>query len=144
MIFFRNNVWKILPLGIAILVWAIGYILRWHAWDIGVCDSWVGHCAEVAQGAIGDPMIAYGQWLIASAVIMLFARFETLKRWSIFAVVYLVVTTIALAFSPVSSGGIGFQERLTVAHLFGILFLIITASWVVIHSIVLRRRERKI
>lgn len=89
-------------------------------------------------------MLGYGQWLIASGVIMLFARWETLKRWSIFAVVYLAATTVALAFTSVLAGGIGFQERLTVAHLFGIVFLIITVLWVVIHTIILRRRERGI
>jgi len=130
-----------LPLGISALVWATGYILRWHAWDTGICDSWIGRCAEIAQGAIGDPMIAYGQWLVASAVILLFARFETLKRWSIFATVYLIVTTIVLAFSPVSSGGIGFQERLTAAHLFGIIFLVVTVAWVIIHTMIIRRRK---
>ena len=144
MIFLRNNIWRILPFGIAILIWAIGYILRWHAWDVGICESWAGHCAEVAQGAVGDPMLGYGQWLIASAVIMLFARLETLKRWSIFAIVYLAATTVVLAFTQVSAGGIGFPERLTVAHLFGIVFLIITVLWVVIHTIILRRREREL
>lgn len=141
MIFFRNNVWRILPLGGAVLIWASGYILRWHAWDIGICESWVGHCAEVAQGAIGDPMMGYSQWLIASAVIILLARRETLTRWSIFAGIYLLATAVVLAFSPVSSGGFGFQERLVVAQFLGLIFLIITILWVTIHTVVLRRRK---
>ncbi len=139
MIFFRNNVWRLLPLGAAILLWAIGYMFRFYEpLATGVCDSFYG---EYCMSAVGTPLLALSQWVIASAVVMLFARFETLKRWSIFVLVYLILTTIALAFSPVSSGGIGFQERLTVAHLFGILFLIVTASWVVIHTIILRRRK---
>jgi len=143
MIFFRNNIWKIWPLGIAILVWAVGYILRWHAWDIGICDSWVGHCAEVAQGAIGDPMMAYSQWLVISGAIMFFARSEILKRWAVFSGVYLGASIVALAFTNVSAGGFDFPERLTAAQIFGLLFLIITVLWVVIHTIILRRREKR-
>ena len=94
------------------------------------------------MSAIGEPMMAYGQWLIASAVIIFFARLETLKRWSIFAGVYLVVTTVALAFTNVSAGGFDFPERLTVAQIFGIIFLIVTILWVVIHTILIRRREK--
>jgi len=137
----KRNFLKISLLMTAVLVWGAGYLLRWHAWDIGVCESWVGHCAEFAQGEIGEPMMVYGQWLIASAVVILFARLETLKRWSIFAGVYLVATTIALAFTNVSAGGFDFPERLTIAQIFGLLFLIITVLWVIIHTIILRRKE---
>lgn len=145
MIFLRNNVWRILPLAVAGAVWIIGYVYM-HQLTFGICDSpytdngYLG-CTDSTFYTLGEPAVAYGQWLIAAAVITLFARFETLKRWSIFALVYLITTTIALAFSPVSSGGIEFQERLTVAHLVGILFLIVTVSWVVIHTIILRRRK---
>lgn len=139
MIFFRNNVWRILPLAAAILLWTIGYVFRFYEpLATSVCDSFYG---EYCMSAIGVPLLAIGQWLVASAVVILFARFETVKRWSIFAAVYLVVTTAVLAFSPVSSGGIGFQERLTIANLFGVLFLIVTVLWVIIHAIVLRRRK---
>src|SRR3989338_6814070 len=103
MILRRNNIWKILPLGVAILLWTIGYIFRFYQpLATNICDSFYG---EYCMSAIGDPMIAYGQWLIASAVVILFARLETLKRWSIFAGVYLVATTIALAFTNVSEIG---------------------------------------
>ena len=147
MIFLRNNIWRILPLVVAGAVWTIGYIYT-HQLAFGICDSpytdngYLG-CTDSTFYSVGEPAIAYSQWLIASAVIMLFARLETLKRWSIFAIVYLAATTVALAFTQVSAGGIGFPERLTVAHLFGIVFLIITVLWVVIHTIILRRRERE-
>ena len=135
----KNNVWKILPLGVAICLWTIGYIFRFYEpLATSICDSFYG---EYCMSAIGDPMMAYGQWLIASAAVMLFARPETLKRWSIFAGVYLVATTIALAFTNVSAGGFDFPERLTVAQIFGLLFLAITIFWVVIHTILLRRKE---
>jgi len=137
----KNNVWKILPLGAAILLWTIGYIFRFYQpLATNICDSFYG---EYCMSAIGDPMMGYGQWLIASAAVILFARVEILKRWSIFAGVYLIATTIALAFTNVSAGGFDFPERLTVAQFFGILFLAITVLWVVIHTIILRRRERR-
>ena len=140
MIFLRNNIWRILPLGVGILVWIVGYVFRFYEpLASSVCDPFYG---EYCMSAVGTPLLALSQWLIASAVIMLFARLETIKRWSTFVVVYLVTTTAALAFSPVSSGGIGFQERLTVAHLFGVLFLVITVAWVVIHTVILRHRGK--
>lgn len=134
-----------MPLLVAGAVWTIGYIYM-HQLAFGICDSpytdnGYSGCTDSTFYSIGEPAIAYSQWLIASAIITLFVRLETLKRWGIFAIAYLIATTVALAFTQVSSGGIGFQERLTVAHFFGILFLAITILWVVIHAIILRRRS---
>ena len=74
---------------------------------------------------------------------MFFARSEILKRWAVFSGVYLGASIVALAFTNVSAGGFDFPERLTAAQIFGLLFLIITVLWVVIHTIILRRREKR-
>ena len=133
---------RLSPLSIGVLLWAVGYVFKFYdPLAFSTCDSFNGEYCFVA---VGFPLLAYGQWLIASAVIMLFVRLETLKRWRFVAVRYLVARTVVRAFTQVSAGGIGFPERLTVAHLFGIVFLIITVLWVVIHTIILRRREREL
>ena len=129
--------------------WYGSSVIYIHPLTFGICvspytDNGYSGCTDDTFYTVGEPAIAYGQWLIASAVVILFARLETLKRWNIFAVAYLVATTIVLAFTPISSGGFGFQERLTVAQIFGLLFLIITILWVVIHTVILRRKEKKV
>ncbi len=138
--FIKQNAWKILPLGMAILLWTIGYVFRFYEpLATSTCDSFYG---EYCMSAVGTPLLALSQWLVASAVVILFARFdETVQRWSIFAGIYLLATAVVLAFSPVSSGGFGFQERLVVAQFLGLIFLIITILWVTIHTVVLRRRK---
>ena len=54
-------------------------------------------------------MMGYSQWLIASAVIILLARRETLTRWSIFAGIYLLRQNRLAFFSRVF-GGFGFRN----------------------------------
>src|SRR3990167_8442674 len=125
-LFSRRNLWKISPLLIAALFWATGYIFSYYEplADL-LCDRYNGSC----RYSVGFPLLVISQFFIGAGLVMLFARLDTLKRWSIFAGVYLVATTITLAFTKVSAGGFDFPERLTVAQIFGIIFLIVTILW---------------
>ncbi len=133
---------RILPLSLGVMMWAVGYAFKFYdPIAFSICDDFYGkYCLD----AVGLPLLAYSQWLMVAGIVLLFARYATLKRWAVFALFYLAITAVVLAYTGMSTGGIGFNERLFMSHVFGVLFLVVTILWVIVHTIILRRRERRI
>ena len=137
-LFSKKNLWNISPLLVAGLFWVIGYMFSYYEplADL-LCDRFNGSC----RYSVGFPLLVFSQWFLGVGIVLLFARTEILKRWGIFAILFVLLAVIGLAnTSPTQF----LYDRVGMSNIFGALFLAITIFWVVIHTSILRRKEKKV
>jgi len=138
-LFSRKNLWRVSPLLIAALFWVTGYIFSYYEplADL-LCDRYNG---ASCMYAVGFPLLVFSQWFLGIGIVLLLARAEVLKRWSIFAILFVPLAVIGLAnTSPTQF----LYDRLSMSDIFGALFFTITIFWIVIHTIILWRKEKKV
>ncbi len=144
--FVQANFWRALPVVAAVVVWGIGYIYM-HPLLFGLCSApyaEVGYtgCLDSTFRTVGEPAVVFGKWLLAVGVIMFFVRIQILKRWAIFAALFLIVATVLIHTSPTTSGLPGLNEKLLMANALGIFLLVITLVWMIVHTVILKRKTR--
>lgn len=102
-----------------------------------MCDSFYGNdCMD----AIGYPALQLAHWLIPTVLIVLFTPYVFLKRWLIFSGIFLLLSFYAI--SQTAAGP--FYGKETIAGLLGILLLVITVIWLLIHLFISRRKKRRL
>ena len=128
---------RLLPLVLICLIWIIGYAFRvYDPLASRVCDNFYGaYCST----AIGEPLLNLAKRMFFGGFLLCFMRLEVLRRWVFFGVGYLFLTTIALAFTSPTAF---MYNRADMGGLLGLLFSLSTFVWIIVHSIVLYRRDR--
>lgn len=114
----------------------VGYIYIYPS-QFGVCESG-GYCTDRITH-IGEPTFTYSKWLLITAFILLFVRDAIIRRWSFFAVPYLLISMILIAMAPVSP----FWGKDAIANLLGMVFVAVSLLWIGVHVLLIRRHEKQ-
>ena len=137
--FIAKNYLRVLPLIVAGVVWLVGYIYIHEIIPLGLCSLKNFDCTPLVTH-IGHPARQFAYWLIPTSLIVFFSPYRFLKRWLIFASIYLLITWISIANS--NEGG-GFNNSIEfVAWIFGIGLLAITILWLLIYAFFAWRRSK--
>ena len=81
---------------------------------------------------------------IPGSIALLFVRKQTIQIWAIFALCYFIVAIVEIASRDNSnSGWWGWSEQSVHLIDWGIAFSLITILWSIIHTLILRHKEKK-
>ncbi len=112
--------------------------MRWYGPSVGICSQNNVTCNEFYVWDIGDPGVILGKWLIATSVILLFAREQMVKRWAYFGGAFFVVSLILVGMTHASL----FWGKDAIATLCGIVFVVVTLFWVIADALIARRKVK--
>jgi hypothetical protein len=125
--FLKRRWWSFVPLMVCIGVWL---------------SIWMVFGVDYQEDNLLFDLADLTLLSIPGSFSLLFVRKSTVVKWSIFAVVYFLLSFFILNQSDPSSRMFG-SERAWNSFSLGILFSIITIFWSIIHTLILRHRDKK-
>lgn len=124
--FFKRRWWSFAPLLLGVCV----FLISW----------WLRFSPNFHEDSISVSIGGFALLLIPGTVALLFTRKEVIKAWSLFAVLYFIITLIFLStqnaygwISPRGMYGVWLSASLSA----------ITIFWSIIHTLILRRQDKK-
>lgn len=124
--FFKRRWWSFAPLLLCVCV----FLISW----------WLRFSPNFHEDSISVSIGGFALLLIPGTVALLFTRKEVIKAWSLFAVLYFIITLVFLStqnaygwISPRGMYGVWLSASLSV----------ITIFWSIIHTLILRRQDKK-
>lgn len=115
---------------LSVLLILAAYILR-NPLSFGFCQRvyLFGNeetCLDNIAFTVGEPLQSYAVSLVIISLFLFAAKKEVLKKWSIFASVWTLVTLIAVTYSPVYGNALSPIQRDVVSVFMSVLFVLVS------------------
>ncbi len=138
LLFFKRRWWNFVPMLLCVCVWLLSYLTKTAG---GSYEAWIGMNGQ--NDIINDPIILFLFFFAPSTLILLFVRKEIIKSWSLFTVLYVFVGILFISKQNENIGTWGSSTSFFPGF-FGLSLSLITILWVIIHTLILRHREKKV
>ena len=136
--FFKRRWWSFAPLLVCLCVWFLSYYTKTPK---GSYQGWIG--ANGQNDIVNDPIILFLFFFTPSTFALFFVRKQVVQAWSLFALVYVFAGVMYVIKQNVHIGVFG--SSTSFFPLFAGFFLsAITIFWAIIHTLIIRRREKKV
>jgi hypothetical protein len=141
--FISRNYLRILPLLVAGVVWAVGYVYVYKLLQYGMCTPDGYECSKLMDN-FGYPYRYLAYWYLPIAIVMLIVPMTFLKRWIVFAGIFFLLTIVIISTSKNDGGGMFWGEKFYIGFFYGFLMMVITTIWLAIHLFISWRKTKKV